>query len=123
MTLIIEILGQNVAHFCSFEGSFLTIFGVEKVIFWTFSKFFWSCLGSVWALFSTLKGPLLVVFEPFLILFTTHTCCSPLGSREALKNVDKASPGLFIMWLSLLKDVENPYYVNINVPGTHEKRG
>ena len=24
------------------------------------------------------------------------TCCSPLGSREALINVDKASPGLFI---------------------------
>ena len=75
----------------------MTLFGVEKVIFWTFSKLFWSCLGSVWALFSTLKGPLLVVFEPFLILFTTHTCCSPLGSREALKNVDKASPGLFIV--------------------------
>ena len=39
----------------------LAILGVKKVIFWTFSKLFWSCLGSVWALFSTLKGPLLVV--------------------------------------------------------------
>ena len=96
MTPKIKILGQNFAHFGSFEGSFLTLFGVEKVIFWTFSKLFWSCLGSVWALFSTLKGPLLVVFEPFLILFTTHTCYSPLGSREALINVDKASPGVFI---------------------------
>ena len=39
----------------------LAILGVEKTVFWTFSKLFWSCLGSVWALFSTLKGPLLGV--------------------------------------------------------------
>ena len=76
-----EIFGQNFAHFGRFEGSFLSILGVEKVIFWSFSKLFWSCLGSVWALFSTLKGPLLVVFEPFLILFATHSKPSPLGSR------------------------------------------
>ena len=25
----------------------LAILGVEKVVFWTFSKLFWSCLGSV----------------------------------------------------------------------------
>ena len=74
----------------------LVILVVKKVIFWAFSKLFCNCLGSVWAMFSTLKGPLLVVFEPFLILFTTHTCCSPLGSREALKNVDKVSPGLLV---------------------------
>ena len=41
----------------------LAILGVEKVVFWTFSKLFWSCLGSVWALFLTLKGLLLVVFS------------------------------------------------------------
>ena len=29
-------------------------------------------------------------------LFATHTLRSPLGPREALINVDKASPGLFI---------------------------
>ena len=63
MTPIIEIFGQNFAHFDRFEGSFLTILGLEKVIFWTFSKLFWSCLGSVRALFSTLKGPLLGVFS------------------------------------------------------------
>ena len=63
MTPNIEIFGQNFAHFGSFEGSFLTILGVEKVVFSTFSKLFWSCLGSVWALFSTLKGPLLGVFS------------------------------------------------------------
>ena len=40
----------------------LAILGVEKVVFWTFSKLFWSCLGSVRALFSVLKGPLLGVF-------------------------------------------------------------
>ena len=55
MTLKTEILGQNFAHFGRFEGSFLTILGVKKVVFWTFSKLFWSCLGSVWALFSVLK--------------------------------------------------------------------
>ena len=62
MTSKIEIFDQNIAHFGSFEGSFLTILGVEKVIFWTFSKLFWSCLGCVWALFSALKGLLLGVF-------------------------------------------------------------
>ena len=39
--------------------SFWTILVVEKVVFSTFSKLFWSCLGSVWALFSTLKKGLL----------------------------------------------------------------
>ena len=39
----------------------LAILGVEKTVFWTFSKLFWIFLGSVWALFSTLKGPLLGV--------------------------------------------------------------
>ena len=63
MTPIFEILGEKNAHFDRFEGSFLAIFGVEKVIFWTFSKLFWSCLGSVWALFLTLKGLLLKVFS------------------------------------------------------------
>ena len=58
MTPKIEILGQKFAHFGRFEGSFLTILGVKKVDFSTFSKLFWSCLGSVWALFLTLKGPL-----------------------------------------------------------------
>ena len=58
----IEILGQNFAQFGRFEGSFLTILGVKKVDFWTFSKLFWTCLGSVWALFSASKGLLLGVF-------------------------------------------------------------
>ena len=62
MTSKIEILGQNFAHFGRFEWSFLTILGVKKVDFATFSKLFWTCLGSVWALFSVLKGPLLGVF-------------------------------------------------------------
>ena len=63
MTPKIEIFGQNWAHFGGFEGSFLTILGVKKVVFWTFSKLFWSCLVSVWALFSVLKGLLLGVFS------------------------------------------------------------
>ena len=55
MTFKTEILGQNFAHFGQFEGSFLTILGVKKVDFSTFSKLFWTCLGSIWAMFSVLK--------------------------------------------------------------------
>ena len=62
MTPKIEILDQKFAHFGRFGGSFLTILGVEKVVFWTFSKLFWSCLGSVRALFSALTGLLLGIF-------------------------------------------------------------
>ena len=71
MTSKIEILGLKFAHFGRFEGSFLTILGVKKVVFWTFSKLFWSCLGSVWALFLVLKCPLLGVFSA-LKLFVAH---------------------------------------------------
>ena len=63
MTPKIENFGQKIAHFDRFEGSFLTILRVKKVKFWTFSKLFESCLGSVWALFLVLKGPLVVVFQ------------------------------------------------------------
>ena len=42
----------------------LAILRVKKVDFLTFSKLFWSCLGSVWTLFSYLKGPLLGPFIP-----------------------------------------------------------
>ena len=62
MNLKIENLRQNFAHFGRFEGSFLTILGVKKVDFLTFSKLFWTCLGSVWSLFSASKGLLLGVF-------------------------------------------------------------
>ena len=62
MTLKTEILGQNFVHFGRFEGSFLTILGVKKVDFWTFSKLFLTCLGSVWAMFSVLKLPNFVLF-------------------------------------------------------------
>ena len=76
MTPIIEILGQKFAHFGGFEGSFLTISGSKTNLSDIFQ--FFKILGQL------------------LSLFATHTSCSPLGSREALKNVDKASPGLFI---------------------------
>ena len=52
----IKIFDQKYAHFGGFEGSFLTILEVKKVIFWTFSKLFWSCLVSVWALFLVFNG-------------------------------------------------------------------
>ena len=63
MTPTIEIFGQKLAHFGGFDGSFLTILGVKKVVFWTFGKLFWSCSGFVRALFLDLKGPLLGVFS------------------------------------------------------------
>ena len=63
MTPKIEIFGQKFAYFGRSEGSFLTILGVKKVVFWTFSKLFRSCLGKFKALFSVLKGPLLREFS------------------------------------------------------------
>ena len=56
-------MDQKIDTFGQVDIRDLAILGVEKVVFWTFSKLFWSCLGSVWALFSTLKGPLLGVFS------------------------------------------------------------
>ena len=41
----------------------LAIFGVKKVVFWTFSKLFRGCIGSIWALVLTFKGLLLGVFS------------------------------------------------------------
>ena len=63
MTQKIEIFGNNLAHFGGFDGSFLTILVVKKVVFWTFSKLLCSCLGSVWALFLVLKDALLRVLS------------------------------------------------------------
>ena len=62
MTSKIEILGQNFAHFGLFEGVIIDHFGQKKVDFASFSKLFWTCLGSVWALFFASKGLLLGVF-------------------------------------------------------------
>ena len=60
-------------------------FGGQKSRFLDFFKFvlvlFRKCLGIVFSL----KRPTF----------------SPLGPREALKNVDKASPGVFIVWVGL----------------------
>ena len=39
------------SKFYHFETSFWTIFGVKKVLFPVFSKVFWSCSGSAWAVF------------------------------------------------------------------------
>ena len=33
------------------------------------------------------------------------------------------SPEHVFMWLSFLKEVENPYYVNIDIPRTEEMKG
>ena len=67
MTLEIENFDPKFAHFGRFEGSFLAILVVKKVVFWTFSKLFWSCLENVWALFSALNGLLLGVFSPLKV--------------------------------------------------------
>jgi len=63
MTPKIENCGQKIADFDRSEGSFLTIFEVKKVVFWTFSALFQSCLGCVWASFLVLKGQLFDVFS------------------------------------------------------------
>ena len=59
MTPIIKIFDQNFGHFGGYERSFLTLLLVKKL----FSGLFPSCLGSVWALFLTLKGLLLGIFS------------------------------------------------------------
>ena len=63
----------------------------KKVIFWPLSKLFWSCLGSVWALFSYLKGPLLgaiiplnVINEPLSSLLGSCGCPSMRKIRRIL---------------------------------------
>ena len=40
----------------------LAILGVKKIDFWTISKVFWSCLGSVYECIAVLRGPLFGVF-------------------------------------------------------------
>ena len=52
MTPEIEIWVGQFAHFGGFEGSFLPMFGVKKVGFFTFSELFRSGLKSVWAVSS-----------------------------------------------------------------------
>ena len=72
-----KILDQNFAHFGRFEGVIFDHFGVKNSLSRNF-RFFFLFLGQL------------------VSLFATHTFRSPLGPREALINVDKASPGLFI---------------------------
>ena len=49
--------------FAKVETRVLTILGVKRVVFCTFSKLFESCSGVVRALFLNLEGPLLSVFS------------------------------------------------------------
>ena len=55
------------SKFDHFETSFLTIFGVKKVLFPVFSKVFWSCSGSAWALF-------LIEMSSFGFTFSYKVC-------------------------------------------------
>ena len=43
--ILVQILSVLKRHFGRSEGSFLAILGVKKVVFWTFLKLFWICLG------------------------------------------------------------------------------
>ena len=56
-------MDPKIDTFCQIDICDLAILGVEKVVFWTFSKFFKSCLGSVYALFSTIKVYFWVYFQ------------------------------------------------------------
>ena len=42
---------KKATFFCKVGTRVLAIVEVEKVVLWTFSKFFGSCLGSFWLLF------------------------------------------------------------------------
>ena len=59
----ILIFGLKFVSFGGFERPILTILRVDEVALSTFSKLCWSCLGSVWALLSSLKGLLLGFFQ------------------------------------------------------------
>ena len=60
--------------FAKLTSVFCPYWGSKKVIFGTFSKFFWSCLKIV-----------------------PHYISSPLGFCEALINLEKASPGVLVL--------------------------
>ena len=57
------IFGRNFNYFWHLRRWFLTIFGVKRVIFGTFSKLFWRCSGYVRALFLDLKCPVFAFFS------------------------------------------------------------
>ena len=61
-----------------------------------------------------------------------HVMVGFMGTKAVYKVVKEMArrlgplsmnPEHVFMWLSFLKEVENPYYVNIDVPDTEEKRG
>ena len=81
MTSKIEIWGQRGVIFDHFEDQKSRFLDFFKIVLVSFGK----CLGFVFPI----KMP------PF-VLFATRNRVSPLGSREALINVDKASPGLLV---------------------------
>ena len=87
MTQKIEIFGKQFAHDCVLRESFLTNLRGQKSRFLDFCKVVWElfrkCLGIVFSL--------------------NRSTFSPLGSRKALKDVDTASPGLFISYSEYMK--------------------
>ena len=80
MTSKIKICIQSWRHFWHLRGSLLALLGFEKVVFWTFKKLFWSCLGRVWVLFLVLKGPLLFAYLALAYSLWYPYWFSPLGS-------------------------------------------
>ena len=61
-----------------------------------------------------------------------HVMVGFMGTRAVYKVVKQLArrlgplsmnPQHFFMWLSFLKKVENPYYLNVNIPDTEEKMG
>ena len=61
-----------------------------------------------------------------------HVMVGFMGTQAVYKMVKKIArrlgplsmnPEYVFMWLSFLKEVENPYYINIDIPDTQEKRG
>ena len=63
---------------------------------------------------------------------TKHIMVGFMGTRSVYKLVKEMAkrlrplsinPKHVFMWLHFLKQVENPYYVNISIPDTEEKRG
>ena len=82
-----------------FVSKFCSFWPIRGVIFYHFlgqkSRFF-DFFKVILDLFGKSLGFFFGVKVPIFVLFATRNWVSPLGSREALINVDNAPPGLFI---------------------------
>ena len=104
----------------------------EKIVFCNFSTF-WSYLGTVYALFWDLIGPLLiestflVYFQPYVLFFATLNLTSPLGSRGCLTLRKIRRIFTMLMFINHFVNTVNfmlsPLYILVNIVRRSTWRG